>query len=561
MKFNKWYTHKPIKDLRELLSRSAKKYSKRVAFRFIGPRNSIISVTYAKLFDDVNSLGTALKNMGLDGAHVAVIGENSYEWVVTYLAVVNGLGTIVPIDKDLTEDEIGNILELSDASAVVCSETFFSIISGLLPRLPKLTLCIGMKTNEDYSQFNYFYELVEKGRLLLRSGNRSYMDVPIDTEAMCALLFTSGTTGSSKAVMLSHRNIASVVNCAINAEKISRILMSVLPLHHTYECSISILTGLHAGVTICLNDSMKYLQQNLKVFRPTMIVLVPLIVETLYKRIMDGIKESGKAEVLERMLFISNHLLKFGIDIRRWVFRDIYKVFGGRLKTIFCGGASLRPELVARFREIGIRLINGYGITECSPLVSFNRGRHCDDSSVGPIIPCCEARIYEPDENGEGEILIRGDNVMLGYYKNEEQTEEAFIGGWFCTGDLGRILEEGSLQITGRKKNTIILSNGKNVQPEELEEYITTRIPYIKDIVVFAPNISGMVERISAIVVPVMEYVVKYGIKELERMLREDIHRLNRHLPSFKQVSDVRLQLQDFEKTSMKKIKRFKISG
>lgn len=561
MKPIKWYTHKQVKDLRELLIGSAKKYSRRDAFRFKGHQNSIISVSYAKLLDDVNSLGTALINMGLNGAHIAVIGENSYEWVVTYLAVVNGLGTIVPIDKDLRDEEIGNILTLSDASAVVCSETFYPIISGLLPKLPSITLCIGMKAKDGYKEFICFSKIVEKGRLLFKSGDCSYIDANVDRDSMCALLFTSGTTGSSKAVMLSHRNISSVVNCAINVGKISRVLMSVLPMHHTYEFSISILTGLHAGVTICLNDSIKYLQQNLKIFKPSMIVLVPLIVETLYKRIMDGIKESGKLETLKQMISISNLLLKFGIDIRRLVFHDIHKVFGGRLKTIFCGGASLRPELVACFRELGIRLVNGYGITECAPLVSFNRNKHSNDSSVGEIIPCCEVKIHEPDENGEGEILVRGDNVMLGYYKNKEQTEKAFIDDWFCTGDIGRFIGSGLLQITGRKKNTIILSNGKNVQPEEIEEYITTRIPYIKDIVVFAPNKSGVVERISAIVVPAMEYVTEYGIKDLEQMLHEDIHRLNRYLPSFKQVSDVYLQLQDFEKTSLKKIKRFKISG
>lgn len=561
MKYCKWYEHKPVKDLRELLRRSAKKYSKRVAFRFRGLNNSIISVTYSKLLDDVNSFGTALANLGMQGAHVAVIGENSYEWIVTYLAVVNGLGTIVPVDKDLTDEEIVNILEQSDASAVVCSKTFFPIIRKMLSKLPKLKLCIAMQTNEGYSQFTYFYELLEKGSLLLQSGVCSYIDADIEREAMCSLHFTSGTTGSSKAVMLSHKNICSVVNCANITDKTGRVALSVLPLHHTYEFSICILSGLDIGVTICLNQSIKYFQQDLKVFKPSMIVLVPLIVETLYKRIMDRVRDSGKQAVLERMIPISSTLLKFGIDIRTLVFHDIHKAFGGRLRIIFCGGATLRPELVARFREIGIKLINGYGITECAPLVSFNRSGQWNDSSVGVIIPCCEVKIHEPDDKGEGEILVRGDNVMLGYYKSKELTEQAFIGDWFCTGDIGRILEGGFLQITGRKKDTIILSNGKNIQPEEIEEYITTHIPYIKDVVVFAPNMSGIVEKISAIVVPTMEYVIKYGIKDLEIMLHEDIHKLNRHLPSFKQVSDVRLQIQDFEKTSLKKIKRFKISG
>lgn len=560
MKSTRWCKYNPIKDLKELLAESARRYEKHDAFKYKAG-DSINSITYLRLFDDVNSLGTSLVKMGLKGAHVAVIGENSYEWVITYLAVVNGLGTIVPIDKDLTEEEIFNILTFGDVSAVICSEPFYPIITSLLPRLSMNIICIGMKKNESYSQFIYIQETIEMGRHLIQSGDRNYIDANIEADAMCALLFTSGTTGSSKAVMLCHKNMASVVNCAINADDLSGILMSVLPLHHSYEFSITILTGLYAGLTICINDSMKYLQQNIKIFKPKLIVLVPLIVETLYKRIMDGARETGKLKTLERMIPICSFLLKFGIDIRRLVFRDIHKVFGGKLKTIFCGGAPLRPEIVVNFRELGIKIINGYGITECAPLVAFNYGPYRSDSSVGAIIPCCEVKIHDPDENGEGEVLVRGSNVMLGYYKNKELTDKAFIEGWFCTGDIGKIDDKRLLHITGRKKNTIILSNGKNVQPEEIEEYISTRIPYIKDIVVFAPNMSGMVERISAIVVPFMEYVSVYGIKDLEKMLYEDIHKLNHHLPSFKQVSDVRLQLQDFEKTSLKKIKRFKISG
>jgi long-chain acyl-CoA synthetase len=560
MRSYRWYPCQPVSDLRELVEKCAEKYGGRDAFRFRGEGGTVCTISYTRLLDDVRALGTALLSMGLKGVHLAVIGENSYEWVVTYLAVVNGGGVIVPIDRDLPDDEIAGIIRRSDSGAIACSNTLIPVIEAVSPSLPGLRLRIGMQ-GAGGGGFISFQGLIEKGRQLLAAGDRSFADAAIDQDAMCIILYTSGTTGSSKAVMLSHRNITTCVNGALRAVRVKGVTMSVLPIHHTYECSCSIFTGLYAGVTICFNDSLKYLSSNLSLFKPNMIVLVPLIVETFYKKLMDEIRKSGKQERLNQLIAVSNRLLRLRIDLRWLFFKSIRKAFGGKLSLIVCGGAPLRADLVARYRELGIQVLNGYGITECSPFVSVNRNRYHSDTSVGVVIPGCSVMIDSPDENGEGEILVRGDNVMLGYYNDESATAKAFTDGWFKTGDLGRLCGDGFLQITGRRKNTIILSNGKNVQPEEIEEYLLTWIPYIKDVVVFAAYRSGAGECIAAIVVPEREYIEKYGIIGLEKMLGADIASANHRLPSFKQIGNVRIQMVDFEKTSTKKIKRYKIIG
>lgn len=556
-----WYPCDPVRDFRELVHRSARKYGRRDAFRIKVPGGGVKGISYAQLKADVEALGTALFDLGIRGCNVALIGENSYEWVVSYLAIVNGQNVVVPLDKELPDHEITGLLERSDATAVICSETFYRPIASAMSRLPGLRLCIGMQGTEGFDSFLPMESVMESGRRLLAAGEREFLDAPTDREALSVILFTSGTTGHSKGVMLSQKNIVSVVVGAMQAVRVQRVTLSVLPIHHTYECTCGILTALYAGVTICINDSPKYLPENLKLFKPTMLVLVPLYVETMYKRIIDNISKSGQGEILKKCIRVTNALLRFHIDLRPLFYKKIRDAFGGRLKLIVCGGAPLRPELVTRFREFGIQILNGYGITECAPLVAANRNRYYDDGAVGVVIPACRVRIDAPNEDGEGEILVAGDNVMLGYYKDAEATRNAFDGEWFRTGDVGSLGPEGFLRITGRKKNTIILSNGKNVQPEEIEEYLGGGIPYIKDVVVYAANAEDGEECISAIVVPDMDYAGSCGPSEFEKILREEIRKLNRALPTFKQVKSIRIQTDDFEKTSTKKIKRFKVIG
>ena len=473
-----------------MLLNSVLAYGKRDAFRIKTPQGGIRSISFDQLYRDVNALGTALMHLGAKDRHIAVIGENSYEWVVTYLATINGVGVSVPVDKELSEEDIAVILNQSDASVIVFSAGFAKIIQSVLPLVPKVTICINMHSQSEQEGILSFSYLLQIGRRLLRSGDESFIKARIDAEKMCVLLYTSGTTGKSKGVMLCHRNFAAVLYGAMCAIKPQRITMSVLPIHHTYENSCGILTALYNGMTICFNDSLKYVSDNLKLFKPHMLLLVPLFLETMYKNIWDKAAKAGKAAALRKLIHISNLFIKVGIDLRSVFFRSIRQAFGGNLKLIICGGAPLRVELVTGFNELGIQVLNGYGITECSPLVSANRNKYYKADSVGITIPCCEVCIENPNESGDGEILVRGDNVMLGYYKNEEDTKSTFIGEWFKTGDIGRVDADGFVYITGRLKNTIILSNGKNVQPEELEDLLTSKIPYIKEVIVF-PFVQG----------------------------------------------------------------------
>lgn len=557
----RWYQCDRIANLRQLLERSSRLYGRRSAFEYRLPDGSVECKNYEELRNDVNALGTALLSRGLKGCHIALIGENSYEWVVTYLAVVNGLGVVVPVDKELTDENIFSVLRLSDVNAIVCSQTFVKVFEQSAPFLNDITHFISISGGSSAGRFLSFDELIKEGRRLMAEGNRDYLDCPVDSGTLCEILSTSGTMGKSKAVMLCQRNIVSVILSTVMVVKLKKRVLSVLPMYHTYECSLGILTAIYGGVTICINNSLKYLEKNLKFFKPSMLVLVPLFVESFYKKIMDDLKMSGRLGTVEHLIAFSNRLLRLGIDLRGVLFKPIRNAFGGRLRLISCGGAPLRADLVERFREFGIEILNGYGITECAPLVSASRDSNHNNQSVGIVIPCCQVKIDSPDANGEGEILVRGDNVMLGYYKDEAETVLAFDDGWFKTGDLGSLDKDGYLYITGRKKNTIILSNGKNVQPEEIEECLKTRIPYIKDVIVFAAGKAGECERISAIVVPDMEYFRNHGISDIGGLLETDVRSVNRVLPSFKQVSRVHIREKDFEMTSTKKIKRFTIMG
>ncbi len=543
-----------------MLINSALVFGKRDAFHIKTLEGGIRSISFEQLRQDVDALGTALLHIGLQGRHIAVIGENSYEWVVTYLATVNGVGVSVPIDKELSEEEIANVLNQSDASAIVFSASFSKIIQSILPQVPKISVYIDMHAQSEDDGILSFSHLLEIGRLLLKRRDESFTKAPIDINKMCVLLYTSGTTGKSKGVMLCQRNFASVLYGAMRAVRAERVTMSVLPIHHTYENSCGILTALYIGVTICFNDSLKYISENLKLFKPSMLVLVPLFLETMYRNIWDKAARTGRAQLLRKLIRISNLFLQVGIDLRKLFFRSVRQAFGGRLKLIICGGAPLRTELVTGFNELGIQVLNGYGITECSPLVSANRNRYYKADSVGLPIPCCEVCIGNPNDRGEGEILVRGDNVMLGYYKNEEATRNAFEREWFRTGDIGRIDADGFVYVTGRLKNTIILSNGKNVQPEELEEMLTGEIPYIKEVIVFpALEKEGKEPVIGAAFVLDEDYIQVNGIRTPETLLRTDVARINRRLPTFKHISHVQIQYEEFEKTTSKKIKRYKL--
>lgn len=540
-----YYETRPVTTLKDVITWPARRTPEKDAFRVRIDRKHYRGISWRQFEDDVNALGTALLSHGLGNAHIGVIGENSYEWVLVYMAVLCGVGVIVPLDRDLPAEKLAEQMQFADAKAVFFSKTYESMMREFSASLSGMELFSNMNGAETFGVT--LGALLEEGRALLAKGDRAYLDAQPNTEKMAAILFTSGTSGTSKAVMLSQKNLITSFDCACKHISYTEddVMLSVLPLHHAYESNCGILAMLHTSTVVCFNENLKYFFDNLKLFRPTGMSLVPMFSETMYKQVVEEAKRAGKYKKLTFGRRLSRFMQRLGLGVPRKLFRDVYEPFGGRFKKAFVGGAALDPQITAFFRDLGIVMLQGYGITECSPLVAVNREKYYNDSSVGPILPCCEVKI------DGGEILVRGDNVMLGYYKNEEATREVFSDGWFRTGDLGRLDEKGFLHITGRKKNLIILSNGENISPEELETHLM-RIPYVKEAVVYESK--GV---ITAEIFPDMDAAQGQGITDVQAFLRGKADELNTRLPQYKQIQAVKFRDTEFEKTTTKKIKRF----
>lgn len=554
----KFYNSEKIRDIRTLVNRAADLYPDRIAYKEIVSKTELSEHTFLQLQEDMNAFGTKLMEMGLEGKNIAVIGENSYAWVISYLSVINGVGVVIPLDKELSDEDIVKLINKCDADAIICSNTFVSCMQAIKPLCPKLKTFIIMNSKKEVEGFHDMQELIEDGRGLLARNNREYLGAPINTDTMSEILFTSGTTGANKGVMLSQRNIMAVVYGAATIIKPGAVSMSVLPINHSYECSCHILGGIYHGITVCFNDSLKNVTKNLQRFKPEFTIMVPLFLESIDRLIWKNAEETGLIAHLKYGIKFSNIIRKFGFDKREKYFKPILDRFGGKLQQIVCGGAPLRNELIKAFDDLGINIVNGYGITECAPLVAANCTAWKKLGSVGHIMNGCKVRIVNPDENGNGEIQVKGDNVMLGYYKDEESTKATFTeDGWFITGDLGRLDKDNFLYLSGRAKNLIILPNGKNVHPEELEEIILSNIPYIKEAVV-AASLGNKREdhAIHAYVYFDPTAIAKEGLEILKGRVKEDIRVLNRKLTSYKRINNVFISEKEFEKTTTNKIKR-----
>ncbi len=557
-----------ITDLKHLVKSAADIYGDKVYLRYKGEGpDEIVDVTFNEFDKYIDRLGTAFYSLGLAGKHIAVIGETSKEWIATYLATVNGGGVIVPLDKELTEDEIKNFLEISEVSAVVYSERFNDYFERISEET-SISCFIRMGKDDGREKKNEKFfttdELVEKGKRLLRQDVTDFLDYEINVEDDAVIIFTSGTTGTSKGVLLSQKNISSAINSSSAMLEFHKedVLLSVLPTHHTYEMTCGILTPIMVGATVCINDSMKYLLKNFKIFKPSVLILVPLFVTTVYKRIWDTARKNNQEKKLKRGIAVSGVLRHAGIDLRKMLFSQVTAAFGGNLKKVVCGGAALAPEYVKGFEDVGINLVQGYGITECSPLVSVCPFHWKKYASVGLAVYGVEVRIdKENPEDSEGEIVVRGDNIMKGYYKAPELTREAIDeDGWFSTGDIGYIDEDGFIYITGRKKNIIILDNGKNVYPEEIEEHIY-RIELVSECVVVGKENASGETVITALVYPNFEKASEMGLVDINAIkdeVKREIQELNKKLPIFKQIRGIEIRKTEFEKTTTKKIKRSK---
>ena len=519
-----------------------------------------VTITYADFAKKVRAFAAGLTALGLQSGRVAVIGESSPLWHCAYQGTLLAGGVVIPMDKELSLTEIGGFLSVADADAVVFSDHFKSSFAFLADHpTVKCLIPMGGAEMEDTSKVVPFDEVLAKGEALLEAGLR--FPVP-DRHKMSEMLFTSGTTGTSKCVMLSQENVFSVVTAAVQSVEFfpEDRVVSVLPVHHTYELAIN-LAEMAYGMHIYINDSLRHVLPNIKKFQPTGMILVPLFVNTMYRRIWSEAEKLGKADKLRFGIKLTRALRKIGIDIRRRVFKDVLAAFGGKLERIICGGAALNPEMITGFEDFGISVFEGYGITECSPLAAVTPYYKRKLGSVGPAVPCCELRIDKKGENEMGlpmgEVQIKGRNVMLGYYKNDEANAEVFTeDGWFRTGDMGYMDEDGYLFLTGRLKSVIVLENGKNVFPEEMEEYLEN-VPEILESVVVGRTAEDGTVTLCAVCVPNAEaFPEGTSLEEQKAVISKKIDEVNLRLPSFKQMRQVEVREEPFEKTTSKKIKR-----
>lgn len=545
---------KKVVSVTDLMRQATEEAGDKIAFMYKEGKENI-EVTYAKFQEDTIALGTAITELGLNDKHIACIGDNSYKWLTTYLTVLKSDGVFVPVDKELPVEDIINILKSSDSEILFYAEKYEKYVEQILREATNIKFLIGFSRKEESNNVLSYDRFIEDGRKSFNAGNQKYLKLKSDPNSLKLLVYTSGTTGMAKGVMLTENNLISCVYYGLQVATVYDRCLSVLPYHHTYEGVAGILVALHHHSTICINDSLKNVLKNLQFYKPDYIYVVPAFAELFYKKIISNAKESKKYGIMKTMIVVSNALRKIGIDVRKNLFKDVHNAFGGNLREIICGGAPIRPEIGKFFDDIGIDLLNGYGITECSPLVSVNRPYFNDCRTVGVVLPCCEVKIVNPDEDGNGEVHVKGKIVMLGYYNDEERTNEVLKDGWFNTGDYGNINEKGQLSITGRKKNLIVLNNGKNVFPEEIEAYVA-RVPYVQEVVVRGIKEDGREVGLQAEVFLNQDMVKSMGIEDVHEALKKDISNVTKELPVYKKITDIKIRENEFVKTTTNKIKR-----
>ncbi len=555
---------KVITDLRHLVYSGAEAFGDKTLYFYKERNGEYAEYSYTRLKDEMNQIGTAFSILGISDKNIAVSGDTHPRWIATYLATVNGNGCIVPIDKELSTEATADFLKLSECVAFVYTAAQNEKAKELCELCPEIQYFIAIEPTEDFrfsEKVLSIDEILESGINELVAGNESYTGTVLEMNKMSALIFTSGTTGTSKGVMLSHKNLAAATNASVLSMSYDdqNTFVSVLPPHHTYEITCGHLAIMDLGAQIFINDSLKHVLKNFKSFRPNALMLVPLFVETMHKRIWEEVRKKGMEKQLRALMKMNKAFLAVRLDLRSKLFKQVNDAFGGNLKSIVCGGAPLSPELIKDFYAFGITVLEGYGITECAPLVSVNSPGKVKFHSVGTPVKGCQVMIDKNPEDETGEILVKGDNVMMGYYKNEEATAEVFTeDGWFRTGDIGYMDDDGYIFITGRKKNVIILSNGKNVFPEELEEYLAA-VPCILESVVLARTNDAGDQTITAIVVPNDEILGGKSKEEVYAEIKSAVNAINHKLPSFKQIRKIEVRYEKFERTTSKKIQRFKV--
>ena len=558
------YEVRKIKNLKDMLYSSVDIFGDNTAFMVKDiPGGDYRSISYQQFRRDVDALGTALLDMGLENPKIAVIGENRYEWAVTYMAIVNGVGTIVPFDKELPEEEIKYLIKASGISCMVYSGKFGNFLENLDIQDSNLSHFINMDADSDKGRHLSFGKMLKRGQERLERGERAYVDAEIDENEMKILLYTSGTTGMAKGVMLSHKNIISnlMSMCTMVNIKPDDIFFSVLPLHHTYECTCGFLTPIYRGSAIAYCEGLKYILKNMEEVKPTLFLGVPLIFEGIYKKLWRQAKKSGLDRKLAKAIKINGYSKKLGIDLSRTLFKTVHNKFGGRIRMFISGGAGIDPEVAKGFRDLGIFTLQGYGLTEMSPIVALNPDIKPKNAAAGVPLPGVDVKIQNPGEDGIGEVITKGDSLMLGYYNNQEATDEVIINNWFYTGDLGYLDQENYVYITGRKKNVIVTKNGKNIFPEELEFYLN-RSEYIEESIIYGKeDINSGETYVYAQIRPNDEAIdealnAQYTDEQVHEFIQQEVDKINKDLPFYKKIRKISIRKDEFAKTTSKKIKR-----
>ena len=554
------HLRREFEDMRDLIEEAAKLYEGRIAYSYrVNPRDSeAVKVTFTELRDDVRALATEFISRGFDGKKCALVAKLSYGWVCTYFAALISGAVLVPLDKDWHGADLADTVKKAEAEFLICDEELSSKADDIIKANEAIKAPIFMLESENGESVA---SLIKSGKERFAENQSLYFDKEIDVTRLALLVFTSGTTGKGKGVMLNQRAILSDMADSIQYIDFSNKTVGVLPPHHTFGSSVMLVGHASIGSEIYISGGLKYITNELKAEKPGHLVLVPLYLETFYRKILANIKSQGKEKLVFRMMKISNFLCKIGIDLRKKFFAQIRAAFGGELKTVISGGAPLNKEIVDFFNGIGITTLNGYGITECAPIIAVNHSKKNRPGSVGLPLTIDDVKLDNPNEDGEGEILVKGSNVMLGYYKDEEATSAAIDDdGYFHTGDIGKFGPDGEIYITGRIKNLIILSNGKNVYPEEIENELISA-PGVLDIVVYEGHSKrGLAyNTIVAEVYPDNDYVSKNGIEDVKAHLQPYVDAYNRTAVPYKKIGILKVRTEEFPKNTLRKILRFKL--
>ena len=562
----KVYEPRIVKNYREMIEYSVKNYADKVAYKYKknGDLKHVeyVEKTYEQVGKDIKAFATALLNQGLEHKKIVVIGNNRYEWCVSYLAVTSGNMIIVPLDKALPDNEIENLVTRSEAEVAIFDKKYVEVMKKLKKDTNvnlQMLICMDNIKDENIEKFS---ELLQKGEALLKNGDERYEKVEVNPEKMSIMLFTSGTTNVPKAVMLSQKNVCANLSDFASWVKLypTDTLLSFLPIHHTFECTVTFLYGFYSGCTVAFCDGLKYIQKNLAEYKVSVFVAVPVVLETMYKKIQKAIRDQGKEKLINRMIKISNGLLKCKIDLRKVIFKQILNNLGGNIRLVLYGAAPMDKETIVGFNNFGIELVQGYGLTETSPVIAAESDKEKKPGAVGLALPSLNVKIDNPDENGEGEILVKGPSVMMGYYHNEEENKRAFVDGWFKTGDYGYITEDGFIYVTGRKKDIIVLRNGKNVYPQEIENLIN-KIPYVTESLVYQREKDKTDTMLCAKIVYdkdlIKEALGEKTEKEYKDSIWEKIKEINKELPVFKHIKNITITTEPLIKTTTQKVKRY----